>query len=201
MARGAGRRGPGMVLVDGRIGEELLPEVLDRRVRDDRPVRELVRRTASASRDSRRSRRSGSGRGAAVRARRARAGRPPPRDSRRRCRPRPRAALASPPSSAGIRRRPAGRGPGVVDGGRKLVLRRQAIVDGQDDGPRAVAERATDHVLGIEIADDPAAAVEEDDDRERPRADGGIDAAGQGTARARESSDRRCRRAGPSASG
>ena len=52
-------------------------------------------------------------------------------------------------------------GDGVVDGGGKFVFGREPIVDGDDDQLAFMGELAADHVMGIEIADHPAAAVKE----------------------------------------
>src|SRR5437867_4151193 len=57
---------------------------------------------------------------------------------------------------------PRGR-PRVVDRGRELVLRRQTIVDVDDADARARRELSAEHVVRLDVADDPAAAVEEDE--------------------------------------
>ena len=56
---------------------------------------------------------------------------------------------------------------GVVDGGRELVLGRQPVIDRNDDAARGVGERAADLVVALQVADHPAAAVEEDQGRLR----------------------------------
>ena len=48
----------------------------------------------------------------------------------------------------------------VVDGGRELVLRGQPVVDRHDRAPGAVGEDPTVGVVGVEIAEHPAATVE-----------------------------------------
>ena len=57
---------------------------------------------------------------------------------------------------------PGGRGEGVVDGGREGVLGREAVVDGDDHGVGVVREPAAGLVVGLEVADDVAAAVQEE---------------------------------------
>ncbi len=56
---------------------------------------------------------------------------------------------------------PFGRGDGVIDRGGKLVFGREAIIDRYHEQPALVGELAAHHVVGIEIADHPAAAVKE----------------------------------------
>ena len=57
----------------------------------------------------------------------------------------------------------AERGERVVDRGREAVLGREAVVDGEHAGARRRGEQAHGRVVGVEVADDPAAAVEEDE--------------------------------------
>ena len=54
-----------------------------------------------------------------------------------------------------------GRGDGVIDRGGKFVLGREAIIDRDHDQLAFVGQLAAHHVMGIEIADHPAAAVKE----------------------------------------
>ena len=61
----------------------------------------------------------------------------------------------------GIAGDPFRRRDGVVDGGGKFVLGRQAIIDRDHDQLAFIGELAAHHVVGIEIADHPAAAVKE----------------------------------------
>ncbi len=60
-------------------------------------------------------------------------------------------------------RNPARGSDGILGGGRELVLRRQPVVDGDDDCARRVGERAADLVVAVEVADHPAPAMEEDE--------------------------------------
>src|SRR5262245_64059643 len=64
---------------------------------------------------------------------------------------------------------PANRGEPVVDRRREPRFGGVPIVDGDDDGPRLHAQVTTERIVGIETAEHPAAAVEVDDDRMRPR--------------------------------
>ena len=61
----------------------------------------------------------------------------------------------------GVGGNPFRRGDGVVDGGGEFVLGREAVIDRDHDQLALMGELAADHVMGIEIADHPAAAVEE----------------------------------------
>ncbi len=56
---------------------------------------------------------------------------------------------------------PFGRRDGVIDGGGKFVLGREPVIDGNDDELAFVGQFPAHHVVGIEIADHPAAAVKE----------------------------------------
>ena len=56
---------------------------------------------------------------------------------------------------------PFRRGDGVVDGGGEFVLGREAVIDRDHDQLALVGQLAAHHVMGIEIADHPAAAVKE----------------------------------------
>ena len=58
-------------------------------------------------------------------------------------------------------RNPSGRGDGVLHRGGKFMLGRQPIIDGDHDQLALMGELAADHVMGVEIADHPAAAVKE----------------------------------------
>jgi hypothetical protein len=64
---------------------------------------------------------------------------------------------------------PSGRGEAVVDRGREAVLGAHAVVDRDDRAARAVGELAAEHVVGVEVADGPAAAVEVHQHRRRRR--------------------------------
>ena len=77
--------------------------------------------------------------------------------ARRRCRARLR-----------VGRDPFRRGDGVVDGGGEFVLGREAIVDRDHDQLALIGELAADDVVGVEIADHPAAAMEEHQAGARP---------------------------------
>ena len=65
---------------------------------------------------------------------------------------------------------PCRRGDGVIDGGRKFMLGRQAIIDGDNDELTFVGQLAAHHIVGIEIADHPAAAMEKHQAGARPPA-------------------------------
>ena len=58
-------------------------------------------------------------------------------------------------------------GPGVFDGGGEGVLGGEPVVHREDRGPGGVGEEAADPVVGLEVADHPAAAVEIDEQRRR----------------------------------
>ena len=58
---------------------------------------------------------------------------------------------------------PFGRGDAVLDGGGKAVLGREPVIDGEHQQLAFMGELAADHVMGLEIADHPAAAMEEDE--------------------------------------
>ena len=76
-------------------------------------------------------------------------------------------------------------GVAILGGGGVGVLGRQPVVDRHHDGVRAVCQRAAEVVVGLEVADHPAAAVEEDHGRRRRwRAVGAIDAHRDGAGRA-----------------
>lgn len=47
----------------------------------------------------------------------------------------------------------------VIDGGWERMLRREAVVDGDDDDPGVVGEDLADIVVRVEVAEDEAAAV------------------------------------------
>ena len=49
------------------------------------------------------------------------------------------------------------------------MLRSEAVIDREDHGARARGEETADRVVGLEVAEHPAAAVEEDDQRHRGR--------------------------------
>ena len=58
-------------------------------------------------------------------------------------------------------------GDGVLDGRGKLVFGRQPIVDGDYDQFAVNSQSTAHHVVGVQIADHPAAAVEEDEARRK----------------------------------
>ncbi len=76
---------------------------------------------------------------------------------------------------AGVLGDPAGGGDGVVGRGREGRLGREPVVDRDDDRVAAPADVAGHVVVGVEVADDEAATVEEGDDRERPVALGSVE--------------------------
>ena len=65
------------------------------------------------------------------------------------------------PSSFALVGGPFGRGDAVLDGGGKAVLGRQPIIDGEHQQLAFMGELAADHVMGLDVADHPAAAMEE----------------------------------------
>ena len=73
------------------------------------------------------------------------------------------AGLTQRPPRKPLIRGPAGRGDRVLDPGRIGVLRRQAVVHRQHHRVRVDAQPAAGLVVGIEVADHEAAAVEVDD--------------------------------------
>ena len=81
----------------------------------------------------------------------------------------------------GVGAGPGEGGPGVLDRGREGMLGRQPVVDREHRRPGRGGEEAADAVVGVEVADHPAAAVE-------------VDRAAAAACRAR---GRRERRAGP----
>src|SRR3546814_2998375 len=60
---------------------------------------------------------------------------------------------------------PARGGEGVLHGGREPVLRPHAVVDGNHRPAGPVGQMPTDAVMGVDVADHPAAAMEIDEDR------------------------------------
>ena len=52
------------------------------------------------------------------------------------------------------------------------MLGRQAVVDARDHAAGRVGERPADAVVRVDVADHPAAAVEEDEAGKGPRPDG-----------------------------
>ncbi len=74
----------------------------------------------------------------------------------------------------------------VVDRGRELVLGREPVVDAHDDDPGPVGQHPALVVVGVEVADHEAAAVEEDGDAEGRVVRGRVDPQGQRTPGARE---------------
>ena len=65
----------------------------------------------------------------------------------------------------GVRVRPARRGERVVGSGGEARLGRTAVADVEHDGARGVRQRPADRVVGLDRAEQPAAAVEVDDER------------------------------------
>ena len=62
-------------------------------------------------------------------------------------------------------RRPSAKRPGVVDRGGEGVLGREPVVDREDRDAGVVGEQAAGAVVGVEVAEHPAAAVEVDEQR------------------------------------
>src|SRR5690606_33267344 len=58
--------------------------------------------------------------------------------------------------------------PGIVCGSREFVLRRQAVIDGDDAGLRPGADVSGDDVVCVAVAEGVPAAVTIDDGREGP---------------------------------
>jgi len=65
-------------------------------------------------------------------------------------------------------------GDDVVHGGGKLVLGRQPVIDRDHDQLAFVGQLAAHHVMGIEVADHPAAAMKEHQARRRGRWPSGV---------------------------
>ena len=63
---------------------------------------------------------------------------------------------------------PAQHRQGVVDGSGKAVLGGQAVIDGQHGAVRSIGHLPAQRVMGVEIADDPTAAVQVEGERYRP---------------------------------
>ena len=61
---------------------------------------------------------------------------------------------------------PSQRGPAVVHAGWERMLGRESVIDGYHDGLRTDGMRSRDQIVGIQIAERPAAAVVVDDDRQ-----------------------------------
>ena len=62
---------------------------------------------------------------------------------------------------------PAGGGQAIVDRHRKRKLGREAIVDRDHGAARLHGQIATQHIMGVEVADHPAAAMKIDQHRQR----------------------------------
>ena len=75
----------------------------------------------------------------------------------------------------GVGRGPLGRPVAVLDPGGEGVFRRAPVVDGDDDAVGLVRQQPAGTLVGVQRATDPPAAVEEDDQRERPLAVGDVD--------------------------
>src|SRR5581483_1601249 len=58
---------------------------------------------------------------------------------------------------------PFGRGDGIFDGGGKAVLGREPVIDGEHEQLAFMCEFAADHVMSFDVANHPAAAMEEDE--------------------------------------
>jgi hypothetical protein len=71
---------------------------------------------------------------------------------------------------------PLGRGVAIVGRRRELVLGGESVIDRHDDGTGLLGEVAADGVVGLERADYPTAAVEEDEERPRCAPVGRVDA-------------------------
>ena len=67
------------------------------------------------------------------------------------------------PKLAALQRDKFGRGNGILDRRRKLVLRRQAVVDRNQPAARRFGKRGCDTVVGLDAAGHHAAAMEEDE--------------------------------------
>ena len=72
------------------------------------------------------------------------------------------------PSSLRVVGDPFCRGDRVIGGGGKFVLGREAVIDRDHDQRACIGELAADDVVGVEIADHPAAAMEEHQRRRKP---------------------------------
>ena len=73
---------------------------------------------------------------------------------------------------------PDGGGVAVLVGGGEAVFGREAVVHGDEDAARAGGQLAAGHVRRVEVADDPAAAVEPDEQGQALGLDGAVDAHG-----------------------
>ena len=85
---------------------------------------------------------------------------------------------------------PFRRGDRVIDGGGEFVLGREPVIDGNNDELTFIGQFAAHHVVGIEIADHPAAAVKEHQARREPgcpQLQWRVDARGDRSVRARGS--------------
>ena len=71
---------------------------------------------------------------------------------------------------------PADRGDAVIEPGRELVLGGQAVVDARDHEAAGLGEPPAGAVVAVEAADDPAAAVDEDQTGSGPRDAGVVEA-------------------------
>ena len=84
----------------------------------------------------------------------------------------------------GVIRDPARGRIGIVDGGGKLVLGGEAIVDGDGDTPGLIGQRPAGHVVAVEIAEHPASAVKEHEGGKGAGPRGPVDAHGNVAGRA-----------------
>ena len=89
---------------------------------------------------------------------------------RRRCRPCTNSRSRSAPSSSACAMNQRAAGERVVGRGRERMLGREPVVHGAHDRAGARRDLAAQRIVGLEIADDEAAAVEIDDAGEGPRA-------------------------------
>ena len=102
----------------------------------------------------------------------------PARGCRRRCRRRPRPAPRSRPRLPALSEQPAQRGVDVVGRGREPVLGRPPVVDGEHRRAGPVGEPAGLAVVGVDVAEHEAAAVQEHARAPRPRTVGDVEPAG-----------------------
>src|SRR5580700_6005268 len=72
-------------------------------------------------------------------------------------------ALAVDAEGYGLPRDPRSRREAILDRCRKFVFRSEAVIDRDDDASRPIGKMAAEAVMGVEIADDPAAAMEVDE--------------------------------------
>ncbi len=95
-------------------------------------------------------------------------------------------ALGIPAELLGVGGHPGHGGGAVVEGGREAVLGGEAVVDAHHHGPGASRQDPARPVVGVDVTDDPAPAVEEGHDRDRTVEAGPVDAEPQGPGRSRD---------------